>query len=661
MLSKTDSMKIVFAAISLVEIIILILLKFVFKIDVSFLAFVFLLLAILEIAYLFFFFETEKRTRDIDIARFLGKDAKEALDYGEVGMIIYDSNYMVTWVSEFLESRGFNIIGEKLTKAIEGLASLFKENTGKITMEADGHIYEFIRGEVDPVVFVKDITEYFQLNDTYNRERLVLGLVHFDNYNETVQHEDEQMIAAINTNIRQKVVNWVSEYHGVIRRIRAERFLVIINQADFRNMLNSKFDILNEVKKAAASLNVEISTSMSFASGYSSIEEQDSAINDLMELVLSRGGDQVAVRSYGEEVQFFGATSQASAQTSKVRARVMAKGFAGVVDESDKIFIVPHSDADLDALGACLGFDYICSNHGKSSYIIFNGIKVEPKALEIYDNNVMDLVTRHVFISEAEALDMLDENSLVVVCDHHSNDLSSAPKLVEASKRTVIIDHHRRKNDNNISAMLIYNEPAASSTVELISEMLQYQAINTDLDDLDATIMYCGLLVDTDFLKARCTARSFEACAYLKRQGADSTLANEWLKDSLEDFVNRISISKYMEVVNNEIAIAAVDAEDRIFSRTTLAQCANYLNTIKGIEASFVIGRIDDSLIAVSGRSNGKINVQVILEKMGGGGHYNAAGLQRSSGSVKEIRQELLKAIEEYQQGGNSNESDSAD
>ena len=153
----------------------------------------------------------------------------------------------------------------------------------------------------------------------------------------------------------------------------------------------------------------------------------------------------------------------------------------------------------------------------------------------------------------------------------------------------------------------------------------------------------------------------FEACAYLKRQGADSTMANEWLKDSLDDFVNRINISKYMEVVNNEIAIAAVDAEDRIFSRTTLAQCANYLNTIKGIEASFVIGKIDDSLTAVSGRSNGKINVQVILEKMGGGGHYNAAGLQRSSSNVKEIRQELLKAIEEYQQGGNSNESDSAD
>ena len=659
MLSRTDKVRILAAVTFVIELAVLIVLKFFLKLNVDFLNWVFLAVSAAWIIYLFIYFDMERKRNEIGINRVLGNEAKNALSYGEVGIIIYDSENIVTWISDFLQQRGFAITGEKLTKAIDGLGPLFKENAPKVVLQNDEHVYEFTRSVSEPAVFVRDVTELYNVTETYNREKVVLGLVHFDNYNETVQKEDEQKIADINTKIRQKVVSWVSEYHGVIRRIRSERFLIIINEGNFRQMLSSGFSILEEVKKAAEHLRVDITTSMSFASGYSSIDDEDAMVNELMELVLARGGDQVAYRCYGREVEFFGTSSQASEKTSKVRARVMAKGFGGVIEESSSVFIVPHNEADLDALGGCLGFDRIVHNYGKKSYIIFDDIKVEPRTLEIYDNNIMKLITNHVFISEDDALSLLDEDSLVVIVDHHSLDLTSAPKLVEKSERTVIIDHHRRKNDSTVNAMMIYNEPSASCSVELISEMIQYQPVDTEIDPVDATIMYCGLLVDTDFLKARTTARSFEVCAWLKKEGADTGAANEWLQDSLDDFISKISISRYMEVVDGRFAIAAVDPASGRFNRTTLAQSANYMISVRDIEASFVIGETEEGLCAISARSNGKINVQVIMEKMGGGGHYNAAGLQKSGATVAQLKKELLAAIADYQQQeGSENESD---
>ncbi|MBR5049218.1 MAG: DHH family phosphoesterase [Erysipelotrichaceae bacterium] len=659
MLSRTDKVRIIAAVTVFLELVAVIILKLILKLNIELLAYVFFAVGTAWITYLFIYFAQERKRNEIGINRVLGTEAKNAMNYGEVGIIIYDSENIVTWLSDFLQQRGFALTGEKLTKAIDGLGPLFKENAPKVTLQADDRVYEFVRSVNEPAVFVKDVTDLYNARDTYNREKVVLGLVHFDNYNETVQKEDEQKIADINTQIRQKVVNWVSEYHGVIRRIRAERFLVIINEGNFRQMLSSGFAILDEVKKAAEHLRVDITTSMSFASGYSSIDDEDAQVNELMELVLARGGDQVAYRCYGKEVEFFGTSSQASEKTSKVRARVMAKGFGGVIEESSNVFIVPHSEADLDALGACLGFDTIVHNYGKKSFIIFDGIKIEPKTLAIYDDNILKLVVNHVFISEADALSLMDADSLVVAVDHHSLDLTSAPKLMEKSERTVIIDHHRRKNDNTISAMMIYNEPSASSSVELVSEMIQYQAVDTEIDPTDATIMYGGLLVDTDFLKARCTARSFEVCAWLKREGADTAAANEWLQDSLSDFVSKAAIAKYMEVIDGRFAIAAVDPAEGRFNRTTLAQSANYMISIRDIEASFVISETEDNLCAISARSNGKINVQVILEKLGGGGHYNAAGLQKSGTTVAQLKKELLAAIADYQQKeGSENESD---
>ncbi len=656
--NKTVRLKLYAALIFILQLTIVFIFQFLLKIEYGFLVYIYLGIFLVEIVYFFFFYDIEKKQRDLDISRILGNDAKLALEYGKTGIIIYDDEYYITWVSDFLDKQENSLMGEKITKAIPGLEKLFKGSEDIIFVEQDDKIYQYSKSEDEQAIFVKDVTELERLKKEHYNSQVVLGLISLDNYDETIQNEDEQRIALINTNIRQKVINWVVQNGGLVRRIKSDRLLVVNDRQHFDKMVEGRFTILEDVKEEAKKLNVDITCSMCFGYGYPNYDEFDDSLNSLFELVLSRGGDQVAVKQYDKEVVFYGTSSEASEKVSKVRARVMANGLQQLINDSSQIIIVPHKDADLDCLGSALAVSKIAGGCEKRSYIVFNDIAIEPVTDGIYEASIMELIQDHIFINEQEALSLLDEDTLVIVVDHHSADLTSCPQLVKQAERIAIIDHHRKKSETNIAAMMIYNEPAASSAVELVSELIQYQNKEIELTELEATIMYAGLLVDTDNLKNRCNARSFEVCAYLKKQKADTTLANDWLKEDLAGFINKVNITKYMTILPGNIVVSAVPKSVGFFSRTALAQGANYFCTIKEIEASFVIGHIDTNNVAVSARSNGKVNVQLILEKLGGGGHFNAAGLQKSGTTVSEVNEQLLKAINDYQsQGGIINES----
>ncbi|MGI6608018.1 MAG: DHH family phosphoesterase [Erysipelotrichaceae bacterium] len=662
MLSKIDRLRLFSLTLILIEVVLALLFEFVLKIDYNFLVYVFITANFVLLIYIFLVMELDKRKRTVDINRVLGTEAKEALEYGMVGIIIYDDNYIVTWASDFFENRQIKVIGEKITKVFPDMAVLFSGNSHRVVIAGQNDTkYECIKEESSQVVFIKDITEIHNIKKAYQNEKIVLGLISLDNYEETIRNEDEQNIANINTNIRQKIVSWAIGHGAIIRRIRSDRFFMIINYENFQNIVNSKFEILNEIKAATRTLKVSITSSMAFSYGDTTYDELDSTLNSMLELVLSRGGDQVAVKQHGKEVEFFGQSSEASEKTSKVRARVMSQSLEKIFNESSAVFIIPHNDADLDSFGACLGVSRIVFSLGKKAYIVFNDINIEPVTEAIYEENIMSLIENHIFISEEEALSFMDEHAVIVAVDHHSLDLTSTPNLVEAAPKIVIIDHHRRKSDTNITAMLIYNEPAASSTVELVTELMQYSQNVIELTELEATVMYAGILVDTDELKTRTTARTFEACATLKKSGSNTSLAYYWLKEGIQDFIDKTTISKHMEIVEDNIAISVVNKEDRFLSRTALAKGANHICSIKGIEAAFVIAQIDSNTFAISARSNNVINVQIIMEKMGGGGHFNAAGLQRTNTSLKALKDELILIIEEYKQGGNSNESNPID
>ena len=659
--NNTDKIKFYAIAVFVLQVLVLVVLQFIFKQPFSLVAAIFTLVDAIGVGYIIYAYEREKKERMISVSRILGTEAKNALNHGQIGIVIYNDDYEATWASELFDERNISLIGEKITRTIPGSEVLLNGESDTAVFNIDGREYEFTRSDSSRVLYVKDVTEFNQLNATYNKEKVVLGLIHLDNYDETVQYEDEQKIAAINTNIRQKVVDWCNQYDSMVRRLRSDRFLIVLNEEHFEKMLEGNFQILEEVKKEANNLSVAITASMAFARGTSDFMELDNMINDLLELVLSRGGDQVAVKNYGDEVRFYGQSSEASEKTSKVRVRVIAQTLRGIIKESDNVFVVPHKDADFDAIGACIGISKFAQAFEKNVYIILKGITVENVAKAVVEDYYDEFTANHILISEDDALALLTKDSCVIICDHQSMDLTSAPELVSRARRIVVIDHHRRKSETNVNAMMIYNEPASSSAVELVTELIEYQPARVELDEFETTFMYTGLLVDTDGFKARCSSRSFEVCAYLRKEGADITMANEWLKDTLQQFETKTRVLKYSEAINGNIIIAALPESEGMITRTIVSQVANQILTIKDIDAAFVIARIAEDAWAVSGRSNGNINVQIILEKMGGGGHFTAAGLQRTASSVASLNRELKKAVEEYLEGVEANEGNSAE
>ena len=656
-MNRTDRYKFYALAVFLIQTAILIIVQFVFKQEFSLLAAAFTLVDAIGAGLLIFAYERDRKIRVLETTRVLGNDAKDAMVYAQLGIISYNDEYVITWASELFDEREMNVIGEKVTRVIPGVEELINGEVDKDIFNINYREYEITKAVGSQTLFVRDVTEFENLQSTYNNEKTVLGLIYLDNYDETIQYEDEQKIARINTNIRQKVVEWGTGYGAVIRRVRNDRFIAVINEADFRRMIADKFSILEEVKEEAEKLDVAISVSMAFAYGTSNLNTLDTTINDLMELVLSRGGDQVAVREVGQDIRFYGTSSEASEKISKVKARVMAQTLRGIIRESDNIFVVPHKEADFDAVGSCIGVSRIAQALGKGANIVLENITIENSARRVLEDNYDELESRHNIISEQDALELLTKRSLVIVVDHHSSDLTSCPELVARAGKVAIIDHHRRKTETNIMAMMIYNEPSSSSAVELISELMQYQNVDIELDEFEATYMYTGLVVDTDGFKSRCSSRSFEVCAFLRKQGADIALANEWLKDSIEEFETKTRILKYSKIINNNLLIAALPESEGTVTRTMIAQVANSALTIKGVDATFVIAKIDEETVSLSGRSNGAVNVQLILEKLGGGGHFTAAGLQRTNTTVQAVNRELVAVLADYIEGESENEN----
>lgn len=591
-------------------------------------------------------YERDKKQRYVDISRILGHDAKDALVFGEIGIITYDDEYMVTWINDFLEHR-IDIVGNKVTSWIADIAALLNGEVETITAQSDGYIYEIIRKENAKVLYVKDITEYALLRKQYEQDGIVAGLLQLDNYMEYQQYEDESRMATINTKLRQPLIDWAGRYSMFIRRLRSDRYLVFMNESIYEQVQKDRFDLLNIVRKNAEEIDVNITLSMSFARGTDDFQQLDTMINDLMELAQSRGGDQVAVKRYGQDVKYYGGGSEAREKRSKVRVRVMSQAIREAMMETERIFISGHANMDFDCMGSALAVSRLSQAQGKKTYIISKSGGIEPQLMEAFYGYEEKLSLRHNFISDEEASTMIGENDLLFVVDHHSPQQSGAPKTLAAAQRIIIIDHHRRSENIINNSLLVYVEPSASSTCELVTEFLPYQNKRVDISEEEATLMYVGILVDTNRFKMRTGSRTFEVAARLKSLGVDPIAAENMLKEDFDDFEAKTAILNFAKPYQDGVVIAAVDEAIKC-NRTLMSQAADLLLTIKGVEASFVLAKIDDRTIAISARSKGVINVQLIMERMNGGGHFSAAALQRSDTSVAAVLEELKATITEY-------------
>ena len=592
--------------------------------------------------------EKEKKNTDLDITRALGRDAKDALVFGGVGIITYDEQYCATWVSELLEERGVDLVGKKLSSWISSITELFNADGREVVIgQSKGRVYEVTHKEDTQLLYVRDITELFHLRQEKHNNGIVVGLLQLDNYNEYQQYEDDTVMSQINTRLRQPLFEWAREMGMFTRRLRSDRILVLLDEEIYEKLEKAKFPILNTVRATAEEMDVSITLSMAFARGTSNYVVLDGMINELIELAQSRGGDQVAVRAYGHSVHYFGGNSESKSDRSKVRVRVMSQTIREAIIDSGQVFIVGHQMMDFDCMGAALCMSRIAQRCERRTFIVSEGCTKDAQledALRLYRD---DLSLRHAFLSEDAALAQLQENDLIIMVDHHAPAQSCAQRLVDQAKRIIVIDHHRRSAGFVNGPLVTYLESGASSACELTTEMLSYQPSRIDISDEEATIMYLGIVVDTNRFKMRTGSRTLEAAAVLKKLGADPVGAENILSERVEQFEEKTAIAKYAQLYRGKYMIAAV-TEAMYPSRPLMAQVADQLLTIRGVEASFVIAQTakENDVVAVSSRSRGNVNVQTIMEKMRGGGHFTAAALQREHAQVMDIEAELKQVLD---------------
>ena len=608
---------------------------------------VLVLINTLVVLWVVYWFSSDREQKDIDISRILGHDAKEALLIGKMGIITYDEQYCATWTSELLEERGVKIIGKKLTSWIPGITELFQGDADRITVHDQNYVYEITRKDNGQVLFVKDITEFYKVATQFREDRVVAGLLQLDNYMEIQQYEDESKMSQINTVVRQPLVEWADKKGMLIRRLRSDRFLVVLNEKIFQEVVDDKFSILNTIRKNAEDIDVNITLSMSFARGIDDFAVLDTMINDLLELAQSRGGDQAAVKVYGESVRYFGGNSEAREKRSKVRVRVMSQAIKEAIMDANRVFVVGHREMDFDCMGSALCMSRLAQAYGKESYVVSGSGGIEPQLNQAFNDYYDLLKDRHHFIRDDEGARMIEDQDLLIIVDHNNPKQTGAPNTLLAANRIIVIDHHRRSEDFIGNPLLVYVETSASSTCELAAEFLPYQSNRVNLSLEERTLMYLGILVDTNRFRNRTGSRTFESVAYLKKLGIDAIAAENMLKDNFVDFSAKTEIMNYSKTYADQMIIAAVDNQ-QIVNRTLMSQVADSMLEIKGVEASFVIAKINDHECGISARSKGVVNVQVIMEKMRGGGHFNAAALQRKETSVKELNEELKKTIDSY-------------
>ena len=622
----------------------------------EFLFFVELMLLIVNgitILIMLFLAYQQGKDRQVEIQDVLGQGSKESLLFGQVGIVVLDDTYAVKWMSDLFDASLNRYIGEKITTWIPQLSQLIKGSMEEIVVNYQNTYYRVSKYGQGEMLFFQNITDLQTYKNRYQDSRLVMGFVHLDNYNEELQYEDEQQMAHYETQLVSPIVQWANDHSMYVRRLRNDLFLIILNQQIYHTIQKEKFSIINSIKQVALDNDLAITASLGLAKGIDQLDELETMANQALALTQGRGGDQVAIKEYGKEVVFFGMGSQAQEKESRVKVRVMAHAIRDMILNSENVIIVGHKNMDFDCLGSAIGLANLVQSYQRPVSIVTQTGGIEGKLNAVLKQHEAKLLEKHHFVSQEDALNQLKLSTLVIMIDHHHLGQSSSENLIREAKKVAIIDHHRRVGDFEFSPIFMYSETSCSSCVEMITELFEYQTQDVNLTELESTIMYTGMVVDTNHFRVRSGSRTFAAASILKQLGANLSWSDNFLKDEFSEFELRSQMASIANKIDEYVIVAY---EKQPVSRTLMSQVADSLLDIVGIEASFVIAAINGDIVGVSARSKNKINVQMMMEQLGGGGHFNAAAYQSNQESVHDIEEKIIEMIKEQKNESNSTE-----
>lgn len=516
------------------------------------------------------------------------------------------------------------------------------------------------------MIYLTNITELELLKQKYSNDKLCLAYARFDNYEEVMRGLSETNIANLSGEVNELLTKWVAAQHGFICRMNKESSLMGFSHSSVLDMMENKFTILDSIREVRSGNKIAPTISIGVACDGITMEELMQNANKALYLALGRGGDQAVVLK-NKNTQFFGGTSTVAAKSTRVRARIVAQTIHEQMQAADRVFVMGHVNEDYDAIGSTIGMAKLALSLNKPTVIVTSGPNPSfDKIKEVIAGDVLSLTDEdkkylEIMIEEDEALKLITPKSLLVLVDHHRAMLCASKKVLEGIKSKIVIDHHRRAEDIISDTVLLYLEPSSSSTSELVTELVGYFDDTLDITPAEATALYAGIVLDTKNFAVQTGERTFEAAALLRRSGANPNLVRVLFKDDLEWVQKKARLVAAAKMPFPGMALSIYKNADRDQQSSVLAaQTADTLITINGISVGVAIVEYKDGSLGVSARSDGTVNVQRIMEELGGGGHQTVAGVQIENTRAKDVESQIIALAKEQLEERDNNESNSA-
>ena len=510
-------------------------------------------------------------------------------------------------------------------------------------------IYNVIKNEQNKQVkylmmlYWIDKTDYLSLAQKYEEEKNVIMLIQVDGYDEVLKSASEEKRSLISVEIERILFGLENSLQAAVKKTAKDKYIVIANQRSLSKLQENKFTILDTIRNITYSNTLPVTISIGVGREGNSIHENIKWAAGALDLALGRGGDQAIVKTK-DKFEFYGGKSKAVEKTTKVKSRLIGHALKEIVSQSNNIYIMGHKYPDLDAMGAAVGIYDICKSLKKETYIVLD--QVNESIDEFVSRLNKQEYYKDLFINKEEAIKNCTKDTLVVVVDTHRPSYTECEELLGISKKIAVIDHHRRGVEFIQDTVLSFHEIYVSSTCEMLTEVVQYLEDDVKINKLTAEGLLAGISLDTKFFAFKTGVRTFEAASYLKKAGADTTEVKKLFRTNVEDFKTKAEIISNTHIIDNRICISYSKMKSENIN-VVIAQAADELLTVKNVEASFVLGE-KNGIIFISARSLGKINVHVLMEKLGGGGHMDIAGAQLEGVSIQEAYKKVNYIIEQY-------------
>lgn len=625
-------------------------------------------IALFTVLIIYANFTNKKRMAELseqlkDLTLDVNTAAKTTLINSPFPLVIMDTAGNMIWKSEKFVSEFGNLnINDELNELINRIKSDIDEegkkqrgsiNTETVINEKTYSVLgSFVQSrdkshkkeqEYTTILYFIENSYTKKLEQKIEEEEPSIGIIMIDNYEEVSQRISGELKPQLIAQVEKYIYEWAAKYNSLIIKSDRDTFYCIIEQKYLEQAQEEKMSILDDIKQIDIPDIVQPTLSMAFSNDGNNNTEKMESTRAVLDIALGRGGDQAIIKKDGK-YEIFGGRTQEVEKRTKVKARMIAHALKELIQESDNVLIMGHTNGDMDSIGSSLGIYRLSKTLGKEAKIISEttGIGIdnfieEIKKEEEYSENI---------ITVAEAENLIQPNTLLVIVDTNKRSYVEAPSILDEVSRIVVIDHHRRSTDYIENAMLTFHEVYASSAAELVTEIIEYSQANIELSNIEIEALYAGIMLDTKNFSFKTGVRTFEAAAYLRKCGVDIIKVKQWFRSDLETYQTISNIVSKSEVINQNIAISIYEENDPN-SNIIAAKAADELLTIGGITASFVLGKTDN-IVYISGRSIGDINVQLILEKLGGGGHITLAGAQLEDISLEDAKQELINRINEY-------------